>query len=93
LFGFHATKPIYRARNINLVGADVAAANAPCAALVATTSQFAGFRALSVDREMLQPVPVTVYVTDPDPEPPVVVNVIRVPAVVVVVVLEIVSVA
>ena len=71
----------------------MAAANEPCAALVATTSQVAGFLALRVDREMLQPEPVTVYVTDPDPEPPVVVNVIRVPAVVVVVAFEIVSVA
>ena len=84
---------IYLARKVNLVGADVAAANSPCAAFVATTSQVAAFLAVRVDLEMLQPEPVTVYVTAPDPEPPEVAKVIRVPAGLVVVALEIVSVA
>jgi hypothetical protein len=59
---------------VKTTAADFASANAPAAALVATTLQVPGCVAVNVVVLTTQPVPVAAKVTAPVPEPPEVVN-------------------
>jgi hypothetical protein len=77
--------------NMKLTAADFATAKIPLAALLAVTTQVAGFVTVRADPEMLQPSVVVAKLTTPAPEPPAEVRVIAFPATAVFVALLIVS--